>query len=71
MAMHAYLTAFSNTHVKDVHDSHHVLKSSTRHIFPTFVETVYPVFVEVFRNVTETHVRYDPISTVRMLSRFL
>ena len=67
MTMHTNPAPIPQTHLKQIHDPHHMLKSSTRHIFPTLVETVNAMTIEVLRNVTESDLRYYPISTIRML----
>ena len=64
MAVYADPASISETHFKDVHDAHHMLKCSTGHVFPTLVETVDAVVVEVFRDVAETSIRDDAIPAV-------
>jgi len=64
-------TTISGAHVENIHDSHHMLKSSTGHIFPTLIKAMNSMFVEIFRNVTETYIGNDPVSTVWMFSGFL
>jgi hypothetical protein len=71
VAVDTNFPAFSDAHVEDVHDPHHVLESSTGHVLPTLIETVNSVLVEVLWDVTETNIRNDSVTTVWVLSRFL
>ena len=63
--------SFSDTHFKNVHDPHHVLKSRASHIFPALVEAMNSMFVKILRNVAKTYIGDDPISTIRVLSGLL
>ena len=70
MTMHCNLPLlYNNAHVEDAHDSHHVLECRGSHVLPAFAETVDPLSIETFWNVTETNIRQNTVSTVRMLSR--
>ena len=71
MAVNTNSSAFSDAHVEDVHDPHHVLESSTGHVLPTLIETVNSVLVEVFWDVTETNIGDDSVTTVWVLAGFL
>ena len=63
--------SISKWHIGKIHDPHHMFKSSTSHIFPTLVKTMNSMPVEVFRNITEPHIRNNTITAEWMLSWFL
>lgn len=69
MTMHRNLSLIlDQRHIKNVHYSHHMLKSSGRHIFPTLVEEADSLIKKSFRIITKSNHRKKPISTIRMLS---
>lgn len=55
------------SHIKYVHYSHHMLEGCTCHILPAFAKTVDTMLVEMFGDITEAHIWYNPVATVRML----
>jgi hypothetical protein len=71
MAMNTDSSPILKSHIKDIHDSHHMLKCSTGHILPAFVEALNAVPIEVLRNVTEANFRNYSITTKWMLTRLL
>jgi hypothetical protein len=70
VAVDADFSSVSQTHLKDVHDVHHVSKRSWGHVFPTLAEAADSVLVEMLRNVTEAYFWNNTISAVWMLNNF-
>lgn len=72
MTMHRYLSHFlNNRNIEQIHNPHHMLKSSRSHIFPTLIEKFNSVSVKLFRVIAEASHWKQLITTMRMLSWLL
>ena len=64
-------SSITQAHIENVHDSHHMFKRSTTHIFPTLAKTVNSMLIKMFWYVAEAHIRNNSISAVGMLPNFM